>query len=223
MAIDFTQFIGNDPANVLNLEALVAALTKLTPPPEVFNPVDPAQFRGQAESEANPFFEKDLQLAMKEIETARAQAKAQKELAQKFQAQQEEQFFRVEDKSFANALQKAQGGFAGRGTFTSGIRDRAIGEDLLGRQEGLIEAQRGFAESTETRNQGFEQFLERSNLTEERARLENARAREGEIISRQGQIANQVSSQNQQIVSNFDRDFNRAVSFTDFLRQKSGA
>lgn len=218
MATDFTQFL--DPSDITSIQALVNALSKTTPPDELFNIPDVASFRGQAEADAGPFFDKDLALLNKEIETAKQQQRQKKELAEKFQAQQEKQYFRVEDRSFGRALQAAQSGFAGRGTFTSGVRDRAIGDQQTDRQEKLLEAQTGFNQLTEERNQGFDQFLENTDLQAERGKLEIERSREGEILGRQSQLATQALSKQQQQIGQYDRDFNRVIGFSNFLNQK---
>jgi hypothetical protein len=162
----------------------------------------PGMFESQAREQAAPFFDKDLELLRKELDLAKDQRKQVKEFqekfqkeAEQFQAEREEQFFRLEDKGFANELQKAQSGFAGRGTLESGFRLKAM-TDLVGaREEGLGKAGRdfaeiatGFREATEGREVGFEQALQSLAQAREQGELGIARARESDVRSRERQL-----------------------------------
>jgi len=171
------------------------SITGTTPPPSLFQPINPDQFRGQAEEESNPFFNKDLSLALKNLDLARKQHTDAKQLAEKFQGQEEAQQGRMQDRGFAQAIQGAQNGYAVRNTAGSGMANRGF-ENLLNNQnEQNIKTQRQFASATESRDLGFSQFIDQTNLREEEARLSNERGRQTEILGRQIQLTNQSTGQ----------------------------
>jgi len=170
-------------------------ITGTTPPTSFFQPIDPDQFRDQATQESSPFFSKDLDLALRTIAQARAQHLEAKQLAEKFQGQEEAQYGRVQDRGFAQAIQGAQGGYSSRNTAGSGIASRGFENLLTNQNEQNMTAQRQFASATEGRNMNFSQFLDRQQLEEEKVRLMNERGLQTEILSRQGQLTNQATAQ----------------------------
>ena len=181
-------------------------------PRQLFRPEQASSFREQAETETGSFFDKNLDLALKNIQIVEDQAKARKAQTEAFQAEQEKQFFRTEDKGFARALDQAQGRFSGRGLGQSGIRRGEIDNLFEGRSEDLEKAQRGFRQATETRDLGFEQLQERGDLTEESERLRVDRGRESEILGRQQQLASQSESQRRAALGAL------SGSFSEFLQ-----
>lgn len=219
----FAEFFRNNPQDLAALQALSVKLDELDPEradASVYEVPSTSSFREQAERESSAFFDKDLDLAMRELEQARTQARQTKEQAEKFQQEDYGAFQGIQDRNFARALSGAQYGFAGRGTANSGFRNKAIGEMQTDQDQTLSDAEREQRQATEQRNLGFEQFLQGSELQEERTRLGIERSREGEILSRQEQLANQESARRSNVLSQSDRNFNRTLSFGNFINDK---
>lgn len=223
MAIDFSQFIGDDPLNEELLRALAVALDKTAAPASALEPVNTGQFREQAESEASPYFTKDLDLAMREIAQVEEARKRQKQLEESQQAENFSEFKNIEDRTFARALGAAQGRFSGQGLGTSGIRNKAIGEGITDQEQVISDAERQDRQSTAQRNLSFEDFLKGTELQRERTTLNIDRAREGEVLARQSQLAAQEQGRRSAITEQSDRDFNRVIGFSSFLNDKLNA
>ena len=185
-------------------------------------PADPADFREQAERESGTFFDKDLALAMKEITQARTQAKEAKELAERQETESFTEFQGVQDRSFARTLGRASGRFAGKGTATSGARREALGDFFEGKEDTLEEQNRLLRQSREGRTQGFEQFINRSELGEERTKLGIGRSREQEILQRQSQLATQLSGRQSAALGASEGAFREALGtgFSNFLSER---
>ncbi len=185
------------------LEQFATELGASTPDPESFQLPEFAGFEEQAAGEIGLFFDKDLELALRQINTAKEQARELKGLAEEFQERQEEQFFRVEDKNFANALDKAQGRFAGAGTADSGFRVEQLAKERGQREEGLEEARTGFEETTRTRTLGFEQFIRRREEQEERVRLQSGRGRDVALLETQRELQREEQIRRQSEIAGF--------------------
>lgn len=169
-------------------------ITATTPPPSLFKPINSEQFNQQATDESSPFYSKELDLALKTIEQARTQHLETKQLAEKFQGQEETQYGRTADRGFADAIQGAQNGYASRGTTGSGIANRGFEKLLTNNNEANTTAQRQFAQATEGRNLGFSQFMDQQKLGEEKTRLQNSQDKQTEILSREYQLGTEATA-----------------------------
>ena len=88
----FGNFYGQDTSFIDKyLPGVNNVLTATTPPPSLYQPIDPGQFLSQAQAEVAPYFTKDLDIAIRQIEQARKQREEAKQLEEKFQGQEETQ------------------------------------------------------------------------------------------------------------------------------------
>jgi len=187
------------------------------------DPADPADFREQAERESGAFFDKDVELLMKEVAQTRTQFKEQKEQAERQEAESFTEFERIQDRGFAAALGRASGRFAGRGTSTSGFKRQALGDFFQDKEDTITGQERELRQTGERRELDFSQFLGRSELGEERGKLGIERGREQEIAQRQLQLSGQASARQQAAFNVGEGAFEEAIGtgFADFLRQKA--
>lgn len=220
MPTGFEQFFPDDQNSAFALQLLYNALQDEARP-ELAS-ANPADFRDQAESESGDFFDENLRLLNKDIELQKRQAEETKAQAEAFQTENLGVFQNIQDKNFARTLNRAQSGFAGRGTAGSGFARGNIQDLDTDNQQELADADRGARQATEERSLRFDQFLDDEALRLESGTLDINRSRETDIISRQNQIANQTQAQNENLIQQSDRNFAR-TTFGDFLSQKGAA
>lgn len=176
------------PGELELLRAFQQQLPAGTPQAGSFDLPELGGFKEEAEGLVGEFFDKDLDLLNKEIKTIKRQAEERTEIGERRIGEEEESFFNIEDVSFARALESAQQGFSGRGTFTSGFRRGAATEQRQQREFGLERAERGFAEGRETLDVDLRQLLERQDIAKERGELKIERGRETATLARQEQL-----------------------------------
>jgi len=168
-----------------------------------------SDYKSEAEDLVEPYTSKSLDLLNKSIALARKQAEEVKKQEEEQQVKEEKSTYATEDRTFADALDAAQQGFAGRGTFTSGFRQGANEKQDVERAANLDELQQDFANKTDTRNLSYSQYLETSALEEEQKKLDLEREKENMITTAQDKlrgIANTKSeSQSDTATSNFKR------------------
>lgn len=167
-------------------------LTGFTLPGALYDPQLSGDFQAQSESEIGAFYDKELANLEKSITIAKTQAEATKKLAEEQQAKTEKRTYANEDRQFADLLDSAQMGFAGRGTYTSGFRKGAAEDQGMDRAANLESVQAGFGNATDTRNLGYSQFLEDTAFSGETGKLSIDRARNEAIIQRQEQLRSQA-------------------------------
>lgn len=199
------------------IQALTKAFSAFTPTVDPFQPIDPSIFADQAARESSPFFDKDLALVMKDLNLQREQRKAT--LAQQEQQQSENlsRFKDVSDKNFAQALDRTQSGFAGKGTFTSGFRHGNIAQLQQGQDQTIQGADIQAQQNTANRALDFSQFMNTSKLDEENAVFKNEQNKRQEDINRQLQLAGLASDQQSAAKTQF------ADQFKNFIGTKVGA
>lgn len=158
------------------------------------------EFRGAAEAEISPFFDKSLAFLTKQIDAMIEQARVNKETGLERVGEDRESFRGIEDRAFANALRSAQFGFSGRGTFTSGFRRGEIHKQIVARRVTQDLAARGFTRTEEDLTTDFAQFLERQELKREGSTLDLLNQKEAAIkresaVLRQEEIIRRRSTQ----------------------------
>lgn len=184
----------NEFADVLGISA---------PDPGLYNPVDPDSFSDQAEDQIGDFFDKELELVLKEINLSREHLKEQRDIKDRRNKEDEVNYDRIENKSFAQTLRDAQLGYTGRGTYDSGFRHDALDDTIDLREENLDEAQLGFDRTTEDISQAFEQGSERLDVNEERSRHTIAQNREQALESRKARLAEEERQRRQAEINQF--------------------
>lgn len=170
------------------LNPINTGISAFTPPTTLFEPVSSESLRSQAEEEVTPFYEKQLQMALKQLTILKEQKTQIVEQERKQQEEGAGLWKNQEEFNFMNTLKSAQNGYAGRGTFGSGIQ--AGGIENLQKSEDLNRVQPfnlGQKQTTETRDLGFSQFLQQNEYDVEKARYLNEVAKnsaiEGDIRS----------------------------------------
>lgn len=175
-----------------------------------FSPL--ADFRDEATSLADQFFDPELQLVNKTFEVAKQRAKEDKEKTLRRQYEDRDRFFQTEDIDFSRALEAAQSGFSGRETFRSGFRREAVNEmtDDQGRREDLAMEQwrRAHLDTVED----FDRFMETTGLEEKETRLNIDRRKEDKVLATQQLL--QQEEQNKKLAKQSD--------ISDFIRQRLG-
>lgn len=184
-------------------------LTGFTLPAGAYQPNLTADFADQAEEEVGAYFDKELENLNKSISMVKKHKEQIVAFEKESQAKNEQRTFANEDRSFADALQSAQNGFAGRGTSTSGFRNKALEKQDIEREAGLAGVRQGFSEQTQGRELGFGQFLETQDFAQETGQLGITRARNEAIISRQQQIQQQEELKRQAALSAANEGFAR--------------
>lgn len=188
--------------------SIADALRKYSPPAELFAPILQEQFKEQATQEVAPYFDKNLQLALKELEMAKTQYKQSLDLKNKQSGEAANQFKNEREFNFMNTLRGAQEGFAGRGTFNSGFRNEGIERLQTSEQVNVVDPfNLQQKQGQEGRDLGFAQFLDQNNLGVENAQLQADRARNEAIIQRQGQLQNAAIAKQKSGLDTYDRGF----------------
>lgn len=184
-------------------------ISAFTLPAQAYEPRLAADFAGQAESEIGAYYDKELDNLNKSIDMVKKHKEQVVNMEKEFQAKTEKRTFANEDRSFVDALEAMQSGFAGRGTSTSGFRQKALAGQDTERAAGLEGLQQGFQEQTQGRDLGFSQFLESQDFARETGQLGITRARNEAIISRQQQIQQQEEMKRQAALSAANEGFSR--------------
>jgi len=166
-------------------------ITGFTLPGALYDPQLSGDFQGQSEEEVGAYYDKDMEMLDKSIKIAKTQAEAVKKLAEEQQEKTEKRTYANEDRKFADLLDSAQMGFAGKGTYTSGFRKGAAEDQATERAANLEETQQSFSDTAANRNLGYSQFLENTAFKEETGKLDIDRARNEAIIQRQEQLRGQ--------------------------------
>lgn len=183
------ELLGGTAPNELELLKLFQQqLPAGTPEAGSFDLPDFASFRGEAEELVSPFFDKELDLLNRTLETSKKQLEEKKTIGERRVGEEETMFAGLEDVSFARALESAQQGFSGRGTFTSGFRRGAIQERTEDRTRGLEEAELQFGRAREDIDVDFRQFLERQDITREGEELGIERRQEAATLTDQRRL-----------------------------------
>ncbi len=157
--------------------------------PQAYDIPSLSDFREKSEDEIGEYYDKTLELLAKQITVARRQATEKRDLGIKRSDEDEASYFQNEDVIFSQYLDAAQSGFAGRNTFTSGFRNKSIGQAIEQREGDLTEAERKFLRGEEDIANAYNVFDENLSLEEETKKLEINRNKESAIIQRQRQLA----------------------------------
>lgn len=180
---------------------------------DAFNFPSLGEFRSESEESIGEFFDKELELLDKSITQARNQETEKRDILSKRLGEDQEFFFKTEDKDFARALEAAQGGFAGRNTVTSGFRLKSVGQDIEDRELGLEKAETGFGREKENIDVDFKNFMDQLALKEEESKLDINRRKESATIAQQQLL------QQQEV----NRRSGQQSEALDFIREKLGA
>lgn len=188
------------------------ALGLSMPSPDLYRPVDPDTFSDEAREGVSEYWDKDLDILLKEIGYSHKKLKEETDKANTRLTEDKGNYFRIEDKSFAKTLENAQLGFSGRGTFDSGFRMGAIGDRIDVREEELdasnLGYDRNFADIADNMRLGTEEIT----LRDEREKLRIERGRKEDEERRKAQLAAEQNEKNQQIYQD---------QFSELLQQLS--
>lgn len=145
-------------------QLLNTGITAFTPPADLFEPISAESFAQQAEDEVAPFYDKQLQVALKQLSILKEQKTALVEQQKKQQQESAGLWKNQEEFNFMNTLKSAQNGYAGRGTFGSGIQAGGIQNMEDSQQLNVRDPfNLGQKQTTESRDLGFSQFLEQND------------------------------------------------------------
>lgn len=182
------------------------------PDDDLFRPLNPDDFTDAATEGVSEYWDKDLELMLKELDFSRKKLKEETEKQNKRLQENETNYDRLENKSFAQTLRDAQLGFSGRGTYDSGFRKEAVGERIDLREENLAESELGFRRDETDIADAFRLGNEGIGLNEERGRLDIDRGRQEDIERRKRSLADEQQQKNQQIYKD---------QFSDLLQELS--
>lgn len=194
------------------VENLAAEFKASIPPNAAFETSTIGNFLDDARQESVVFFAPDFELLEEKLKLAEKIATENKDVAIGRTQEDSQRFLNVQDRSFANTLERVQGGFAGRGTANSGFRRGNIQDLDIENEQTKEDKAKEFSRFIADEQRGFSQFLDKNELEGKIGR------RSLEVAREENALSTASSKQQESLIKN-----KALESAFDFLGQKSAA
>jgi hypothetical protein len=183
-----------------------------TPAADNFDIPDFGEFEQKATEETTKYFTEDFNLLAEKITTYKKRATEKRDTELKRTTENEQTFNQTADKEFADAVNKMQQGFAGRGTYTSGFRQGEGEKQDEGFAQYLDVNARDFERQRADSSTSFAGTLEDLSLSEKEQTLNLKRREEEAKLARQRQLQEEETLRRQSASEVSNEGSNRALN-----------